>query len=119
MSKSNGLTAEQMIEAIEKSQGFVSKAAELLGVGRTSFYTYLKKYSTAQQALKDVREKRHDFVELQLLNNIKKGKETSIIFYLKTQCKNRGYIERVEHSGPDGQPIETIEVVKDYGNDTE
>ena len=104
----NGITAEMMIDAIEKSQGFASKAAELLGIGRTSFYTYLKKFATAQQALEDTREKRHDFVELQMMKQIKDGNPTMIIFYLKTQCKDRGYVERSqhEHTGKDGGPVE-------------
>ena len=96
MANGNGLTAAEMIAAIDKAQGFVSKAAEICGVGRTTFYTYLKKYSTVQQALEDTREKRHDFVELKLMKGIQEDNMTAIIFYLKTQCKQRGYVERVE-----------------------
>ena len=94
MANGNGITAAEMIAAINQAQGFASKAAELLGVGRTTFYAYLKKYSTAKQALDDVRSKRHDFVELQLMKGINEGNMTGIIFYLKTQCKDRGYIEK-------------------------
>ena len=107
MANGNGLTADRMITAINDAQGFVSKAAELLGVSRATFYNYLKKYATAKQALDDVRSKRHDFVELQLMKGIKEGNITAIIFYLKTQCKHRGYVERVqqEHTGPDGNAL--------------
>ena len=107
MANGNGLTAERMIEAINEAQGFVSKAAEIAGVSRATFYNYLKKYSTVKQALEDVREKRHDFVEIQLMKGIKEGNITAIIFYLKTQCKSRGYVERQQHevTGKDGDPI--------------
>ena len=105
MANGNGLTAERMISAIKDSQGFVVKACEILDCSRTTFYNYLKKYATVQQALDDVREARHDFVELQLMKGIKEGNITAIIFYLKTQCKHRGYVERQEHSGPEGDPI--------------
>ena len=107
MANGNGLTAERMIAAIEKAQGFVSKAAELLGVSRQTFYNYLKKYATAKQALDDVRSKRHDFVELQLMKGVKDGNMTAIIFYLKTQCKHRGYVERIQQEigGKDGKEI--------------
>jgi hypothetical protein len=61
----------------------------------------MKKYATVRQALEDTREKRHDFVELKLMKGINDDNMTAIIFYLKTQCKQRGYVERVEqeHSG--------------------
>jgi len=95
----NHRTAEQMIDAIEKSRGFASKAADILGVSRSTFYRYLNQYATAKQALEDTREKRHDYVENALLKAVDGGNITAIIFYLKTQCKNRGYVERVEHTG--------------------
>jgi len=114
-----GITAEQVVEAIENAQGYASKAAELLGIGRSTLYKYLqmKKYEAAKVALDDTREKRHDYVENKLMEQIKNNNITAIIFYLKTQCKDRGYTERYEYTGADNKPIEikTIEVVKDYG----
>ncbi|MBE9479814.1 MAG: hypothetical protein IMY80_07595 [Chloroflexi bacterium] len=93
---SNGPTAQQMIDAIQEAQGFVTRAAGILGIGRTSFYTYLKRYATAQQALEDTREKRHEWVESKLMKQIKSDNLTAIIFYLKTQAKHLGYVERQE-----------------------
>ena len=113
----NGRTAEQVIAAIKDSRGFASKAADILGVSRSTFYRYLDKYATAKQALQDTREKRHDYVENQLMKLIDSGNVASTIFYLKTQCKSRGYVERQEVTGKEGGPVEisTIEIVKDYG----
>ena len=101
------LTAGQMIDAIKQARGFVSKAAQLCGVSRTTFYVYVKKYPTVQEALEDEREKRHDFVENKLMNAINNDNIAAILFYLKTQCKQRGYVERqqFEHSGKDGEAI--------------
>lgn len=105
MATDNGLTAEKMIDAIEKSKGFVSTAAQLLGCSRRHFYARMNTMPTVQAALEDVREKRHDFVESKLLKRIDAEDITAIIFYLKTQCKNRGYVERQEVSGPDSGQI--------------
>jgi len=111
------ITADDVIKAIEDARGYASKAAELLGVGRSSFYRYLQKFTSAQQALEDTREKRHDYVENKLMKLIDEGNVPATIFYLKTQCKHRGYTERYEYTGADNKPIEikTIEVIKDYG----
>ena len=108
--KKNGknITAARMIEAIEKSSGFVSKAAELLGISRNTFYRYLRQYETVQQALENVREKRHDFVEMKLMEGIKAGNTALIIFYLKTQAKHRGYVERTEIASPDGITLRIV-----------
>jgi len=43
-----------------------------------------------------------DMAEAALIKNIRAGKTADTIFYLKCHGKERGYIERVEVSGPDG-----------------
>ena len=101
----NGKTAEQVIKSIKDSKGYIAKAAGLLGVSRSTFYNYLKKYSTAQEALDDVRESRHDYVESKLMKLIDEGNVPATIFYLKTQCKQRGYVERSEIAGVKDAPF--------------
>jgi GTP cyclohydrolase II len=51
--------------------------------------------------LEDTREKRHEWVENKLMQQIKNDNLTAIIFYLKTQGKHLGYVERQElqHDG--------------------
>jgi len=100
-------TANEVIEAIKDARGFVTVAASRLGCSRTTMYVYLKKYATAATALEDEREKRHDFVESKLMSAINGDNITAIIFYLKTQCKDRGYVERYQQeiTGRDGGPM--------------
>jgi len=105
MKQGNGLSAAQMISAIEEAQGFVTKACDILKCSRKTFYVYLKKYSTVQDALEDNREKRHEWVESKLMQQIKNDNLTAIIFYLKTQGKHLGYVERQEFGGAGGGPI--------------
>jgi hypothetical protein len=47
-----------------------------------------------------------------MMNLIDAENVAAIIFYLKTQCKDRGYVERQEITGADAGPI-TIKVVYD------
>ena len=46
-----------------------------------------------------------DFVESKLLQKIKDGDTSAIIFYCKTQLKERGYTERKEITGADGKDL--------------
>lgn len=107
MAKKNAYTTQQVIDALQDAKGYVSKTASLLHCTPQTVYNYAERYPTVRQAWDDIREERHDFVENALAKRINEGSDTAIIFYLKTQCKARGYIERsqIEHSGPEGGDI--------------
>lgn len=98
MANGNGYSATEVIEAIKGSKGFVSVIAQKLGCQRTYIYRLIEKYPTAKEALENEREGNKDFVEGKLMEQINAGNITGIIFYLKTQAKERGYIEKQEIS---------------------
>lgn len=105
MAKKDAYTAAEVITAIEEGKGYVSKAASILGCSVGTVYNYANRYATVKAAWDDVREARHDFVENALHKRISEGSDTAIIFYLKTQAKRRGYIERQEVTGADGKDL--------------
>lgn len=98
-------TAQQVIDALVEADGYVSKAASILRCTAQTVYNYRDRYATVAEAWEDIREKRHDFVENALHRQIKDGNITAIIFYLKTQAKDRGYVERREVTGAEGAAI--------------
>ena len=106
-----------IIEALEKSLGVVTTACKLVGVGRTTFYQWLKDDEVFAQQVKDIDNIALDFVESKLFENIRDGKTSETIFYLKTKGKSRGYVERQEITGADGMPtnfqIEIIDKTED------
>ena len=108
MAKKNGYTAQQVIDALEEGRGYVSKAASLLGCTPQTVYNYRDKFVSVAEAWAAIREARHDFVENKLHEAINSGNVTAIIFYLKTQCKPRGYVERQELTGADGKELQAI-----------
>lgn len=96
MNKQNATLKKAMIEALEKSLGVVTTAAKAAGIDRNTHYRWLKdddEYRLSVESLKDLSI---DFAESQLFKQIKEGNTTATIFYLKTQAKHRGYIERQE-----------------------
>lgn len=99
------LTIEQIAHAIEKKAGNVSDAARALKVTRRALYKRIDDSEELQQVLKDARETLVDVAESQLLKQIKRGNTAAIIFTLKTQGKERGYVERTEITGKDGEEI--------------
>ena len=89
---------EAMIKALESSLGIVTAACKQVGIARETHYRWLKEDEAYHKAVMDIEDIALDFAESRLHNKIKKEDTTSIIFYLKTKGKKRGYIERTEIS---------------------
>lgn len=98
-------TAEEVAKAIEQSKGILAVAARSLSCNRRTVDNYIKRYPTVKNAYDEANETTIDFVESKLLKNIDDGDTTSIIFFLKTKGKNRGYVERQEITGAEGGNI--------------
>jgi hypothetical protein len=132
--KSN-ILKKKLLSALTKHMGIVTTACEAVGVNRSAHYNLLKRDADYAAAVKDIEERSIDFVESKLFSLIQGAKipetkafvidgkiitetwqkqfepdNTSIIFYLKTKAKHRGYVERQESSlvdknGNDVKPI--------------
>lgn len=98
------------IRALENTGGIIKNAAEAIGCSRQTVYNAIQTYPSVARALDEEREKLKDLVEERLIDQIQQGNMTAIIWYSKTQMKDRGYVERHEHTGSQGGPIETNHV---------
>ena len=87
------LTQKQIIEALYKSNGVLAVAARGLGCSRQTIYNRMEgeKSGKISAAYKDARETNIDMTESKLFSNIKKGKESSIFYYLNNMGRKRGY----------------------------
>ena len=105
LSKKRERTAERIIKALNETKGFLTIAAPRAGVSYRTIKRYVHDYPTVKRAMEEAHESITDVAENNLFNAIKEGNITAIIFYLKTQGKSRGYIEKsevkaeVEHKG--------------------
>lgn len=115
MSKKPNTTAQskkRVLTALGKSLGVVKIACEKAGVSRTQFYKWLKNDSRFRKKVEEVEDLAIDFVESQLFQNIKSGNVPSIIFYLKTKGRKRGYITKTEIEGNMKTEITGIRFIK-------
>jgi len=80
--------------------------ADYLGVARNTFRAICERDAEVAARYKRGKAKAIAHVANGLLQKARNGDTTSMIFYLKTQAGWRE-TERLEHSGPDGQPIAT------------
>lgn len=96
--------AAETARAILEARGNLTRAAAALGMTRQAVYHRAREYPDVAAAIIEAREARKDRVEDALQNRIDSGDTTAIIFFLKTQAKDRGYVERSELGGPDGGP---------------
>ncbi len=101
-------TAKRIIRALKETNGLLTMAAAKSGIGYRTVCRYVAEFPSVKQAAIDAHEAMLDYAEGKLFTKIKAGDNTAIIFFLKTQGKARGYIERQEFTGEGGKPIEVL-----------
>lgn len=112
MSNKSNQLKKRLLESLEKNLGHVTEACKAAGISRKTFYKYKKEDPEFKKKVKEIEEIQIDFVESKLIQNIKKGDKTSIIFYLKTKGKHRGYYERVVRDNNNNNNV-NIELTSD------
>ena len=107
MPNKNKYTEEQIKDALVKAGGFISIACKSLGCTRKTIYNYMDKFPELKDVVKDIREQYLDIAEAALIKNVKDGKSSDIKYFLNTQGKKRGYVEKQEFDITSGEkPIE-------------
>ena len=98
-------TVAKVEEALRRSVGIRSMAANLLGCAPNTVRNYIDRYPRLAQAETEILDFNLDLAEAKLQESIRKGNLTAVIFYLKCKGKERGYTERSQIVGPDGGPV--------------
>jgi hypothetical protein len=116
MSRTQEYSDEEIIAALKKSRGLVYTAAERVGCAAETIYARSKQSPAIAEAIKHQRGKIIDKAEDKLIAAINKGEAWAIALMLKTLGKDRGYVERTEHTGADGKEF-VVKIVKDVSMD--
>ena len=85
---------EKFIEQYPENQFNIAKTCRAIGIHRQTYYLWRKENPNFEQEIIDYREGLIDHVESALLKAAFSGNIVAQIFFLKTQGKHRGYIER-------------------------
>ena len=98
-------TAEEIKRVYSQKGANISATCIALGISRNTLYSWRKASKKLDELMTDVEESLIDFSESKLMEQINNGNITAIIFHLKTKGKNRGYVERQEMTGADGEEL--------------
>lgn len=86
----------ELLRQLSARFGIVKNACKATGIPRSLYYKWLKEDAGFRAEVDNIMEEAKDFVEAKLYDNINNNDTQSILFYLKTKCKDRGYTERTE-----------------------
>ena len=111
-------TKKKMLEALEFNLGIVSHSCTACNISRQTHYQWLKNDEDYKEEVEAITESAIDFVESKLYDRIKHNCTASIIFYLKTRAKSRGYQERTELVMPEARKFE-IEILGSIDENTD
>lgn len=108
-------TIQELESAIKEKRGNLAAVGRKFGISRQAVYKRVQKSDKLQNAFQEARESMLDNAETELYEQALNGNVTALIFLLKTQGKGRGYIERQEITGKDGDALRVKFI--DYGID--
>ena len=80
----------ELIEALKESNGFWSGAAKILGCDVRTIANYIKRFPELKDVIKEQKHRRDDNAEVLIQRRIREGSDTMLIFYAKTQMRDRG-----------------------------
>ena len=84
------------LEGLKKTAGVQQPVVEQMGLTRQTIADWKRNDPEFDAEVDQIKEVTLDIVETQLFKKIMSGDTACILFYLKTQGRRRGYIEKVD-----------------------
>jgi hypothetical protein len=104
-------------EAIVKARGNLAQVARKFGVSRQAAWKFVESRPALKAICHDEREGMIDEAESALNAAVRAGEAWAVCFFLKTQGKSRGYIEKAEVEHDMKAAVKIVKVIVD-ANDT-
>jgi hypothetical protein len=101
---------KNLLAALEQTLGVVTSACKKAGVDRRDYYEWMKGDPEFKEAADKIGDIAFDFVESSLYKQIQENNVAATIFWLKTKGRSKGYSERLELTGPDGEAFSPITI---------
>ena len=101
-----------VIEAIRGTGGIVSQIAKRLSVDWSTARKYINAWDETKKAFEDERETILDMAESTIFKSVKEGNSQDAKWVLSTLGKNRGFSERQEITGANGETFANKVVVQ-------
>lgn len=97
----------ELLDVMQANGGFAYAAAKIIGVPYKTVHYWMCSDEEFKHEYRDIKERILDVMEAELIHRATKNKDrdTCLLFYLKTQGKERGYVERRETTGADGASL--------------
>lgn len=111
--KKGDLTAETVEAKLRELNGNMAAVGRHFGVTRQAVWDFVHKRVTLQAVAKDIREGMKDHAESALQAAVLRGEAWAVCFFLKTQAKDRGYVEKVQVEGEHSVRQRVVEEVVD------
>lgn len=107
------LKAELVAPKIREMHGNLAAVARTFGVTRQGLHAFVQRHPTLVEVCQECRESMKDNAESSLYKAVLAGEAWAVCFYLKTQGKDRGYVEKgiIQHEG--ATPVTFVEVPVD------
>ena len=97
---------EDLASALRATNGLIYRAARDLGCSAKTIYNRVDADPFLREIVEESRGQHVDAAENSLRKAVEDGEAWAVCFTLKCLAKNRGYVERIEHTGKDGEALE-------------
>lgn len=104
------LSADEVERLLIEHNGNMASVARHFGVTRQAVCAYVHKRAKLLAVQADCRESMKDNAESALYKAVLAGEAWAVCFFLKCQAKDRGYVERQEVTGKDGEALPVLAI---------
>lgn len=96
---------KKVLQDLKECCGLVSNACAKAKISRKTYYNWYNSDPDFQAKADEIKDLTDDFFEAALIKKVKDGDTSAIIFCAKTRLKHRGYSERFEITGANGDDV--------------